>query len=230
MVASWGWGWRGIIRIPQSGAVVKGPLHLQRTQTVSLHVMGWSQAPDTLPAHCLPACAGRAGMCCYSWGRPRCREVKWLDRGHSTPVSHTPMIACAQAKNSKSYADTHTVHHFLFSGKDLNVNLDKFIVCTASALNRNVFMKHPQIACSSFLLWIIPVFQYGYTLKSTSPQVSPFLFHSWLNLSECQEQLRKANRPQSKPISFSLLDFLMFFFNVQPVGGWMHTESSTYHQ
>lgn len=158
------------------------PLHpYSHKHPVSLCVMGWSQAPDTPPAHCLHAwvergCVDTAGV---DWGAEKSSDLT----GVKAPLSRSlslPLLLCLA--HIHTHMHTHTRAHtrclYIFLCWDFlkfSPRASFVVVCCTSALLRNVF-KLPQTACSSFLSVLRQLFSIGTLLSQ--PQVSPFLFLS----------------------------------------------------
>lgn len=145
--------WRVVVRGAGPFPPPSIPLHPNsHKHPVSLWVMGWSQAPDTPPAHCLPACPGRAGLCWYSWGRQRCREVKWLDRGQSTSLNHTRTNTHIRSHACRLTVTLNMFRTSFFAGTAANFSSDKCIVCTSFS-----FVQECVYETSSDCLFFLPL-------------------------------------------------------------------------
>ena len=243
----WGggaWGWRGIIWIPLEWSCGGGvqvlfhrPLSPPPKLTQTHSVSGWwaeARLPDTQAAHCLPAWPRRAGLCWYSWGRQRCREVKWLDRGQSTSLSHTHthththkhtrMIMCARTHNDTQYVSIVFLcrHRFklrpgqMYCPQQFNV-VQECVYVTLSD-------------CPLFLpLWIMPNFQHGHTFKSTSGRTSLVSLVDLIFVRARSSSGRQIDHKGSQyPSDCWDFFFFLFWFNCPPVGGALNSESQPY--
>lgn len=185
---------------------------------VSLCVMGWSQALDTLPAHCLPAWVEQG--CVDTAGVGRGAEKSSDLTGVKAPLSltHTHMITCAQ---------THGTHRYTMSSSSffagINFSSDKFYCLHCFSFAQECVYETPS-DCLFFLpLWITLTFQHGHTFKSTSGltflvSIVDLIFVRAKNSSGRQIDHKGSQYPSHCWV------FLMFCLNRRPVGGALYSE------